>query len=186
MDFGDGSVLGCQKVAHQSSTKFPVLPPKWLLLEKRFFGGFRQLFFTIVSQSPSGLVDLMSHPYTSDAQKPTNHVVFIGVFFWIIFFHEEKNHPISLASIWVDLNLGGSLPDSIRYGHFQNPLMLVSLNLRAHPFESSRTCFDFHKVFHDITFGKTKPRNKCRFFLVKWQDGYIPSHDFLRVVSNWV
>jgi len=65
----------------------------------------------------------MSHPYTSDAQKPTNHVVFVwGIFLDYFFFHEEKTHPISLASIWVDLNVGGSLPDSIRYGHFQKTL----------------------------------------------------------------
>ena len=29
--------------------------PKWLLLHKKFFGGFRQLFFTFISQSPPGV-----------------------------------------------------------------------------------------------------------------------------------
>ena len=61
---------------------------KWLLLQKRFCGGFRQLFFTFVSQSPCGVkvawIADMSHQYTSSPQKTTHHVVAIGVFFGLL------------------------------------------------------------------------------------------------------
>ena len=62
---------------------------KWLLLQKRFCGGFRQLYFTFISQSPPGVevawvVD-MSHPYKSSPQKTVHHVVAVGVFFGLIF-----------------------------------------------------------------------------------------------------
>ena len=81
---------------------------KWLLLQKRFCGGFRQLFFTFVCQmavellhkssledsancalhlSPCLLMRIvdMSHPYKSSPQKTTRHVVAVGVFFGLIF-----------------------------------------------------------------------------------------------------
>ena len=63
---------------------------KWVLLQKRFCGGFRQPFFTFICL-PNGccvkvaqIVD-MSHPYKSSPQKTTHHVVAVGVFFGLIF-----------------------------------------------------------------------------------------------------
>ncbi len=74
---------------------------KWLLLQKGFCGGFRQLYICLPScfrkvlwrvpptQSPPGvkvawIVD-MSHLYKSSPQKTTHHVVAVGVFFGLIF-----------------------------------------------------------------------------------------------------
>ena len=59
------------------------------VLHKMFFGEFRQLRFTFISQSLPGvkvawIVD-MSQPYESSPQKTTHHVVAVGVFFGIIF-----------------------------------------------------------------------------------------------------
>ena len=63
---------------------------KWLLLQKRFCGGFRQLFFTFTSQSPPGVkvawIVNMSHPYKSSPRKMTHHVVAVGVFFGLLTF----------------------------------------------------------------------------------------------------
>ena len=55
---------------------------KWLLLQKRFCGGFPQLFSTFVSQI-AWIVD-MSQPYKSSPQKTTHHVIAVEVFCGII------------------------------------------------------------------------------------------------------
>ena len=59
----DRSVLRCHKLPRKVPprfhwgcfTKIPHLSLKWLLFQKRFFGGRCQLFFTFVSQSRSGV-----------------------------------------------------------------------------------------------------------------------------------
>ncbi len=58
--------------------------PKWQLLQKRFFGGFCQLFFTFVSQLPFGAKVArsadMSHPYPSTLQQTIHRVItFLGL-----------------------------------------------------------------------------------------------------------
>ena len=90
---------------------------KWLLLQKRFCGRFRQLFLTFVSQSPPGvkvawIVD-MSHPYKSSPQKMTHHVVAVGVFFGFILFKVMTRQLQRCHKHLIYLNIPGT-----PYGHF--------------------------------------------------------------------
>ena len=69
----------CGRLPHYSLH----LSRKWLLLPKRFL--VDQLFFTFVSQSPSGVkLHDMSHPYTSSPRKAIHHGFGIGVVFGLI------------------------------------------------------------------------------------------------------
>ena len=64
------------------------LSPKWLLLDKKFFGGCSQLCLAFVSQFLPEVkvawVDDVSQPYKSSPQKTTNHVFAVGVFFGLM------------------------------------------------------------------------------------------------------
>ena len=87
-----GKWLLLQKRFCEGSPNYSLhLTPKRLLLHKKFVGEFRQLRFTFISQSPPGvkvawIVDMSQpQPYKSSPQKPTDHVVAVGVFFGIRF-----------------------------------------------------------------------------------------------------
>ena len=64
------------------------LSPKWLLLDKKFFGGFSQLCLAFFSQFLPEVkvawIDDMSQPYKSSLQKTTHHVFAVGVFFGLM------------------------------------------------------------------------------------------------------
>ena len=79
------------------------LSPKWLLLHKRFFGGFRWQCFTFVSFPgvKDAWIGHMSHPYKFSPQKITHHVVAVGVFFgFILYINLLKNR---MADVWQTL-----------------------------------------------------------------------------------